>query len=329
MTSPGSLWLPHFALLCSCALFGLGCEEEPGTGAGRDATATDAVIWRDTGLGPDMDAGDPLDGTLPRDAQPQDASELDTGVVDGGSADTGAVDAGPPDSAVIDAGAPDTGPADTGVIDSGPPDIGSIDAGPADTGPPDTGAIDAGPPDTGAVDSGPPDTGVIDAGPPDAGVVGCTNGPGRLLWRLTFPNNNGGYARVEEWQAACAYSVGNQACSLSGEPNDYANWGPGILFNSSRDFFRVRFSVAGLQFTQSTLYIAAHADLSGIPNAMLESPIYGSLQFAPTVPISAHRTYVVDWSAFLSPSDAPSLTAVTLRSIPIGLAVSEIELCVQ
>jgi len=168
---------------------------------------------------------------------------------------------------------------------------------------------------------------------PDAGGGGittaCTFGDGQALWRLTFPPNAAGYATVEEWDNGCDYSLANQACSLSGEPHNYANFGPGILFNSSNDFFRVRFSAAGLSFTQATLYITAHADGSGIPNAVLESPIYGSLAFAPTVPISTHRTYAVDWSDFLSPSDNPNLTAVTLRSNPTGLAVSEIQLCVQ
>ncbi len=84
-----------------------------------------------------------------------------------------------------------------------------------------------------------------------------------------------------------------------------------------------------MRFTSAQLYLAAHADGSGIPNAVLESQLHGSLQFAPTVPSSTHRTYVVDWSAYLTPSDQPSLTAVTLRSMPTGLAVSEIELCVQ
>lgn len=58
-----------------------------------------------------------------------------------------------------------------------------------------------------------------------------------MLWRLTFPKDNCGYARVEEWEAAC---------SLSGEPHTYANWGPSVLFNSSQDDLRVRFGVAGL-----------------------------------------------------------------------------------
>ncbi len=182
--------------------------------------------------------------------------------------------------------------------------------------------------DGGALDGGD----VADAGSPDAGsniATPCSGGEGRALWRLTFPANAAGYATVEEWNNGCEYSLANQACSLSGEPHGYANFGPGILFNSSTDYFRVRFSVAGDSFSQATLYLAAHADGSGIPNAVLQSPLYGSLSFAPTVPISTHRTYVVDWSDFLAPTDDPNLTAVTLRSNPTGLAVSEIELCVQ
>ena len=84
-----------------------------------------------------------------------------------------------------------------------------------------------------------------------------------------------------------------------------------------------------LSFSTATLYISAHADGSGIPNGVLESPIYGNMSLVPTVPISQHKTYAVDWTSFLSPTDPPSLTAVTLRSMPTGLAVSFMELCVQ
>ena len=243
------------------------------------------------------------------------------------------VDGGPalPDggASLSDAGAasPDGGAslADAGATS---PDGGASfpDAG---AGSPDAGLSV---PDAGTPDAGSPDAGTPDAGSPDAGggiTTACTFGAGQALWRLTFPANMGGYATVEEWDNGCDYSLADQACSLSGEPHNYANFGPGILFNSSSDYFRVRFSAAGLSFTQATLYITAHADGSGIPNAVLESPIYGSLAFAPTVPISTHRTYAVDWSDFLSPSDSPSLTAVTLRSNPTGLAVSEIQLCVE
>jgi hypothetical protein len=225
-------------------------------------------------------------------------------------------------------GADPTGTPDAGSFDDRP----EVDAAPNSTdgglGLPDAGAgaSDAG---AGSTDAG---AGSSDAGTPDAGggiTTACTFGEGQALWRLTFPANAAGYATVEEWDNGCDYSLANQACSLSGEPHNYANFGPGILFNSSTDYFRVRFSAAGLSFTQATLYITAHADGSGIPNAVLESPIYGSLSFAPIVPISTHRTYAVDWSDFLSPTDNPSLTAVTLRSNPTGLAVSEIQLCVQ
>ncbi len=153
-------------------------------------------------------------------------------------------------------------------------------------------------------------------------------GEGYALWRLSWSSNTG-YATVDAWDNGCAYSLADQACSLSGEPHDDANWGPGVVFNSSTDYFRVRFSAQGLSFSTATLYISAHAELSGIPNGLLESPIYGSLMFAPTVPISQHRHYAVDWTNFLSPSDSPSLTAVRLRSIPTGLAVSKLELCVE
>lgn len=157
----------------------------------------------------------------------------------------------------------------------------------------------------------------------------CASGPGSTLWRVSWPSNGGGYATVEAWDNGCTYSLADQACSLSGEPHDDANWGPGVVLNSSTDFFRVRFSVQGLSFTTATLYVSAHADGSGIPNGLLQSPLYGDLTFAPQVPISQHQTYAIDWSSYLDPSDPPSLTAVTLRSMPVGLAVSAMELCAE
>ena len=223
-------------------------------------------------------------------------------VIDG---DGDAIDAGPKDADtsmdVVDGGSA-SGDAGIAVSDAGG---GTLDAG--------GGTLDAG---GGMLDGG----SALDAG---GGITtACSVGPGQALWRLSFPSNQGGYATVEEWDNGCEYSLADQACSLSGEPHSFANFGPGVLFNSSTDYFRVRFS-------QATLYLTAHAEGSGIPHAVLESPIYGSLSFAPTVPISTHRTYAVDWSDFLSPTDSPSLTAVTLRSMPVGLAVSEIELCVE
>ena len=253
-------------------------------------------------------------GGLLADGGAIDAGRLDSDagdvVTDGGLAADAGVPVGDGGAASLDAGVASP---DAGVVS---PDAGaaSTDGGGAST---DAGAAS---PDGGAASP--------DGGGGTTGAV-CASGEGRALWRLTFPSNAAGYATVEEWDNGCDYSLADQACSLSGEPHDYANFGPGVLFNSSTDFFRVRFSAQGQTFTQATLYLSAHADGSGIPNAVLESPIYGSLSFAPTVPISTHRTYAVDWSDFLSPTDTPSLTAVTLRSNPTGLAVSAIELCVQ
>lgn len=302
--------LPPALCLAALCLAAAGCEEERARG-GRDTAAEDAAVDQD---------GAVVDGGL------ADAARIDAGrAEDAGLADSGAPDTG----ARPDAGPPDVGLADSGAPDVGFPDAGAPDTGPADVGLPDTGVPDVGFADVGFPDSGAPDAGFPDAGPPDAGTVACTHGGGRLIWRLTFPSNHGGYARVEAWEAACAYSLADQACSVSGDPLTYANWGPGVVFDSSRDFFRVRFSVAGMQFSSATLYVAAHADGSGLPNGVLESPIYGALSFAPSVPSSTHRVYAIDWSSFLSPNDPPSLTAVTVRSMPTGLAVSAIELCVQ
>lgn len=182
-------------------------------------------------------------------------------------------------------------------------------------------------------DSGTDDTGTSDSstGGTGSGITStpCQTGPGWTLWRLSWEPNSAGYANVDAWDNGCEYSLANQACSLSGEPHDYANFGPGVVFNSSADYFRVRFSVQGLSFSNATLYLDAHADGGGIPHGMFSSPIYGTYDLVPSVPISQHKTYTIDWTPYLSPSDAPSLTAVTLESMPIGLAASFMELCVE
>jgi hypothetical protein len=153
---------------------------------------------------------------------------------------------------------------------------------------------------------------------PGARCGACRGRPGRAATR-----------GVDAWGAACAYSLADPACSLSGEPHNYASFGPGIVFNSTTDYFRVRYSVAGLGFTAATLYLAAHADGSGLPRLQVQSQLHGEYLFQPTVPISTHRLYTLDWTPYLAPGDAPGLTAVTLRPMPTGVAVSQLELCVQ
>jgi hypothetical protein len=61
----------------------------------------------------------------------------------------------------------------------------------------------------------------------------------------------------------------------------------------------------------------------------VQSQLHGEYLFQPTVPISTHRLYTLDWTPYLAPGDAPSLTAVTLRPMPTGVAVSQLELCVH
>ena len=215
------------------------------------------------------------------------------------------------DAATVDAAAVDAAAVDAVAVDAVAVDAALVDAAAVDAAP----AVDAPSVDAAAVDAA--------AAPP------CANGPGRVLWRLSWPAGQGGYARVDAWAAACAYSLADPACSLSGEPHNYASFGPGIVFNSSTDYFRVRFSVAALSFASATLYLAAHADGSGLPRLQVQSQLHGEYLFQPTVPISTHRLYTIDWTPYLLPGDAPSLTAVTLRPMPTGVAVSQLELCVQ
>ena len=251
------------------------------------------------------------------------------GRVDAAVGDAAAVDAAVVDAAVVDAAVIDATEIDAAAIDAAMIDAAAIDAAMIDAAVVDAAVIDAAAIDAIAVDAASPDAASPDAAYPDAAGPPCTNGPGRALWRLSWPAGQGGYARVDAWGAACAYSLADPACSLSGEPHNYASFGPGIVFNSTTDYFRVRYSVAGLGFTAATLYLAAHADGSGLPRLQVQSQLHGELLFQPTVPISTHRLYTIDWTPYLAPGDAPSLTAVTLRPMPTGVAVSQLELCVQ
>ncbi len=269
--------------------------------------------------GSDSKGGQGVDGAAPDGPLVDAADEVDSGSEGASDAGKFIVDAGEQgdastvsDAAISDAAAA----ADASSVDAAILDAATIT---------DASLPDASVPDAAIADAALPDA------EPDAAVLGvaCQTGPGRTLWRISWPANQGGFARVDVWDNGCDFSVGDQACRFSGEPHDYADFGPGIEFDSSSDFFRIRYSVAGLSFSNATLYMSAHADGSGIPFAQLDSPIHGGLSFAPTVPISTHRTYAIDWTDFLTPSDPPSLTAVTLRSNPIGLAVSFMELCVQ
>ena len=250
------------------------------------------------------DAGrPPVDAAVNGDAATADAAAVDAAAVDAAldaAADAAAADAAAVDAAAVDAAAIDAAAIDALVVDAAPIDALVVDAA----------SVDAA---------------LVDA----AAAPLCANGPGRVLWRLSWPAGQGGYARVDAWAAACAYSLADPACSLSGEPHNYASFGPGIVFNSSTDYFRVRFSVAGLSFASATLYLAAHADGSGLPRLQMQSQLHGEYLFQPTVPISTHRLYAIDWTAYLAPTDTPSLTAVTLRPMPTGVAVSDLELCVQ
>ena len=262
------------------------------------------------------DGGAVIDAAIDATAG-DDAAVVDAAVIDGSANDAAMIDAATIDATVVDATM-----SDARAIDALAVDAAAIDAA----------AIDAATTDAAAIDAAPPiDARIIDAAPSvDAPTAApCTNGPGRVLWRLSWPSGQGGYARVDAWAAACAYSLADAACSLSGEPHNYASFGPGIVFNSTTDYFRVRFSVAGMSFTSATLYLAAHADGSGLPRLQVQSQLHGEVLFQPTVPISTHRLYAIDWTAYLAPSDTPSLTAVTLRPMPTGVAVSDLELCVQ
>jgi hypothetical protein len=251
-----------------------------------------------------------------------DAAVVDAAVVDA-AIDGAAIDGAAIDGAAIDVGLTDAVSMDATEIDAAAIDAAMIDAAVIDAAVIDAAVIDAAAIDAIAVDAASPD-----AASPDAAGPPCTNGPGRALWRLSWPAGQGGYARVDAWGAACAYSLADPACSLSGEPHNYASFGPASSSTAP--------PTTSASATASRPGLHRGDPLPGRPRRRLRTAALAGAVAAPrrvsvpaTVPISTHRLYTLDWTPYLAPGDAPGLTAVTLRPMPTGVAVSQLELCVQ
>jgi len=245
------------------------------------------------------------------------------------------------DAAVADSGASD-GPKQTteglmhkldGLIQT--PDgtgDGSAEGGPAPDSLP---AKDTLSPDVGAPDVGAPDVGAPDAPNTTGLTTPCAQGPGWTLFRFHY-GGGGTSPTIDVWDATCSYSYApNSACNVYAVyPGfgsvSYTSQGYPILTTS--EYLRVRFSVAGLSFSNATVYIQARSYATASSTYYrVWSPIYGGVVAGPVDNDWVYDWYGLDWSGYLQPSDPPSLTAIQIYADQGSgqLAVKAVELCVH
>ena len=108
--------------------------------------------------------------------------------------------------------------------------------------------------------------------------------------------------------------------------------GTAVLVTTSSGTVRVRYSVAGLSFSGATLHVQARSYSTGSSTDVRAwSPLYGATTFGPVDNDFTYDWYAADWSASLSPSDDPLLTAIELNASGGSgqLALREVELCLE
>jgi len=162
----------------------------------------------------------------------------------------------------------------------------------------------------------------------------CQNGPGQSLLRFSFSNNSTS-PYIEVWNASCSYSLANQACNVVVV---YPGFGSvsrtseGYPILTSTHYIRARFSVAGLNFTQATLYVRGRSYSTGSSTQIRAwSPLYGDAFGGPVDNDFIYDWYPIDWSSYLDPGDNPNLTAFQLYAYQgsNSLAVRAVELCLE
>lgn len=162
----------------------------------------------------------------------------------------------------------------------------------------------------------------------------CQNGPGQSLMRFSFSNNSTS-ASIEVWNASCSYSFANQACNIAVVYPGFGNVSrtpDGYPILTSTHYIRARFSVAGLNFTQATLYVRGRSYSTGSSTQIRAwSPIYGDAFGGPVDNDFVYDWYPIDWSSYLDPGDNPNLTAFQLYAHQgsNSLAVRGVELCLE
>ncbi|MBW2734040.1 MAG: hypothetical protein JRH20_16760 [Deltaproteobacteria bacterium] len=310
----------------------------------------------EAGLG---EAGETLDGALSTDTLSTDTLGADTRETELGRDDTGIADGvvvATADSATADTISPTVDTLDTTVdtispdttVDTISPDTTVDTISPdttVDTLSPDTTVdttVDTLSPDTTVdttVDTLSPDTTVdttVDSSSPPPGLSEpCQNGSGWTLFRFHYDAWSTS-PRIDVWDASCSYSyVINSACNARtvypgfGEV-DTTSEGYPILTTS--EYLRVRFSVAGLSFSQAAVYVKARSYATASSTYYrVWSPLYGDQVGGPVDNDWVYDWYGVDWSDYLYPSDSPSLTAIQIYAGQgsAKLAVSAVELCVE
>ncbi len=161
----------------------------------------------------------------------------------------------------------------------------------------------------------------------------CSNGEGWTVWRFHYDDGSTS-ARIDVWDASCEYSFApNSACNVR---DVYPGFGEvdrtreGFPIVTTREYLRIRFSVAGLRFSQASLHVKARS-INGSSSFRAWSPLYGEVFGGPVDGDFVYDWYAVDWSNFLSPTDSPSLTAVQLYAAQSSgrMAIESMELCVQ
>jgi hypothetical protein len=165
--------------------------------------------------------------------------------------------------------------------------------------------------------------------------VPCQNGAGWTLFRFHWSSNSTS-ARIDVWDASCSYSLAsNSACNVRtvypgfGEL-DFTSAGDPIV--TSSEYIRVRFSAAGLNFSEATVHVQGRSySTSGSTYFDVWSPLYGTREGGPVDVDFTYDWYAVDWTGNLYPTDDPGLTAIQIYGGRGSgkLAVRSVEMCVR
>ena len=163
----------------------------------------------------------------------------------------------------------------------------------------------------------------------------CSNGLGWTMFRFHYSNNSTS-AQIDVWDASCSYSFASgSACNVR---EVYPGFGSvsrtsdGYPIFTSSNYLRVRFSAAGLNFSNATLWIQARSYATGASTYYdVWSPLYGSREGGPVDNDFVYDWYGLDWTGHLYPTDDPALTAIQLYGGrgSGSLAVRAVELCVN
>lgn len=294
-----------------------------------------------------------LIGPIPDGAEWTTDAVSDAAAGDVATVDSNGLDAGNPDRA----GADVSGEADRDSTDAVAGDAasdatrGDVPVADATTGTDSAGALDTGNARDSGGDSdasagvdgriggdgnGAPDSGAVDAatgndsGLPTGLTTPCQNGSGWTLLRFHY---DGSYsARIDVWDATCAYSLADQACNVTPVLTETLIDSGYALLVSTNSYIRARFSANGLAFDHATLYVEGRSYSTGSSTTIEAwSPLYGSAYSGLVSNAWEYHWYAIDWTGYLYPDDDPHLTAFQLYAYQGSgsLAVHAVELCVE